>query len=165
MATVHQVGGVPQTKTLRVLPRGTALVPNYEANPGKTFVSRVFHGWRHDASMGGEVLEPVRTTWEPSGKRQGAFVRVPDEVTTVPDTAEYRRHLRGDERRSEWHGDLWPADEETARAVGIPFDPTFGGEHPECAKRFAKPSADPGTRVPIPAPTAPETPAAKETAK
>ena len=34
-------------------------------------------------------------------------------------------------------GDLWPADEETARACGVPFDPKFGGEFASAKKPAA----------------------------
>jgi hypothetical protein len=33
-------------------------------------------------------------------------------------------------------GDLWAADEATAKACGVPFDPDFGGEMAETIKAF-----------------------------
>lgn len=99
--------------TLRVRRKGTAMVPHYEAHPQV----RRFHGWKHDPTAGEEFVN------HETQKRQmgGAFVGH-DEDIEVPDTVEYRRHLRD--------GDLWPADAETAQAAGVPFDPAFG-EQPE----------------------------------
>ena len=177
MGTVHQVGSVATPKTLRVLPRGTALVPDYEAFAHPAGIRR-FHGWRHDPTLGDFVQEQVRTKWQPSGVRQGGFVKQDDQVVEVPDSAEMRRHLRGDERKAEWNGDLWPADPETAALVGVPFDPTFGDEHPvyskalsadpKMAKYFPKKTEEPvaGTRVPAKDDSKPtDASAAKETAK
>ena len=174
MGSVHQVGSRATPKTLRVLSRGTALVPDYEALKHPTHSVRRFHGWRHDPSHGDLIPEQDgQGRWAPSDKRQGAFAKLHDEVVEVPDSAEVRRHLRGDERSAEWDGDLWPADEETALFVDVPFDPTFGGEHPEVSKafesdkRYAKffqkaAPAESGTRVPSPAPALYQPPA-KET--
>jgi len=100
--------------TLRVLARGTAQVPNYEAqDAGRN--ARVTHA---TIPIGPEFVDA-----EIGGgkRRHAAFVKHVGRVLTLPDRAEYRRHLRD--------GDLWPADAETAASCGVAFDPLFGGEH------------------------------------
>jgi hypothetical protein len=99
--------------TLRVLARGTAQVPNYEALDSG-INARITHVC---LPLGPEFKDDESLTM----KRHAAFVKYVGKVLTVPDRAEYRRHLRD--------GDLWPADQETAAACGVPFDPDFGGEH------------------------------------
>jgi hypothetical protein len=99
---------------LRVLPRGKALVPNYEAQEGGV---RRFHGWKHDASLGPSFVDESTKVMH----HHGGFVKGVGEVVELPMRGEYIRHLRD--------GDLWPADEPTARACGAKWDPTFGGEH------------------------------------
>jgi hypothetical protein len=104
--------------TLRVLPRGTAMVPHYErmGNVGHGRPVVAPHGWKHDPNGGPEIVGP-----QPGQSRtEGAFVKHVPEVIVVPDCVEYRRHLRD--------GDLWPADQATAQAAGVPFDPHFGGD-------------------------------------
>ena len=103
--------------TLRVLPRGTGMVPVYEVQ-GQI---RRFHGWKHDAALGVSVVNPTTGTRILSGGFRKLRATSEADVITVPNTVEYRRHLKD--------GDLWPADEATTREVGVPFDPTFGGEH------------------------------------
>lgn len=44
----------------------------------------------------------------------------------VPNTNYYRKQVKA--------GSLWPADEATALACGVAFDPAFGGEYPNLAK-------------------------------
>ncbi len=104
---------------LRVLPKGTAMVSDYEAQDGGV---KRFIGWRRDANLGHELVNP--TTKERS--REGAYVKS-SEVVTVPMRGEYVLHLTRD-------CDLWPADEATARACGAKWDPTFGGEHEASAE-------------------------------
>lgn len=95
---------------LRVLARGTALVPNYAkqidaiktgvALPhGARFVAREFVADESGASLG---------AWHPSKS-----------PAVVADCHEYRQHVV--------EGSLWAADEATARACGVTYDPTFGG--------------------------------------
>lgn len=60
-----------------------------------------------------------------SGATAGAWV-AKSEPTDVPNVAEYRNAVV--------EGSLWPADEATAKACGVPFDPFFGGQ-------FAEPAA------------------------
>lgn len=100
--------------TLRVLAKGTAQVPNYEAQAGGRN-ARVSHSTLPIGPQFDDVDQPGRKL------RHAVFVKHVGRVLTVPDRAEYRRHLRD--------RDLWPADQETAAACGVPFDPTFGGEH------------------------------------
>jgi hypothetical protein len=113
-------------ETLRVRRKGTAMVPHYEAHP----MVRRFHGWKFDDSLGEEFEHPEHK----QKMRAGGFASH-DEVIEVPDTVEYRRHLRD--------GDLWPADQATASLVGVKFDATFGGEEPGPPKAalVAMPSA------------------------
>lgn len=124
---------------LRVLPRGTALVQDYLALHNENAVVRTsrFHGWRFDAKLGHDVLDPK--TGKPSGKKQGGRVKLVDQVVEIPADdpfrTEYIRHLRD--------GDLWAADVETARAAGVPFEPEFLDEHPATAERLRD-----ATRIP-----------------
>jgi hypothetical protein len=104
--------------TLRVLAKGSAQVPNYEAQEGGRN-ARITHAC---LAIGPEFHDDDSHTT----LRHAAFVKHVGKVVTVPDRAEYRRHLRD--------GDLYPADGETAAACGVPFDPDFGGEHDEDAK-------------------------------
>lgn len=119
---------MPDPKTLRVLPRGSAMVPNYEAQENTYGSVRSFIGRPHDPTAGDEYTDPDTK----QKKRQGAFVATPGAVVEVPNRAEYRLHVGR-------HADLWAADEATAAACGVAFDPTFGGEHPSLAT--AKPQA------------------------
>jgi hypothetical protein len=95
---------------LRFYARGTAQVADPHAqerpNPVRRCVGR---RWQ-------EVITG-RWSWVPTEK--------PQEVDYHPDLVKAARD-----------GDLWPADEETAKACGCPFDPTFGGERPETIKEF-----------------------------
>jgi hypothetical protein len=100
---------------LRVLAKGTAQVPNYEAQDGG-MNARITHAC---LPIGPEFDDDESKT----RRRHAAFVKHVGKVLEVPDRAEYRRHLRD--------GDLWPADQETAAACGVPFDPDFGDEHTE----------------------------------
>ena len=100
---------------LRVMARGVAQVPNYESlDAGRN--ARVTHAC---LAIGPEFKDPETGQMQ----RHAAFVKHVGKVIEIPDRAEYRRHLRD--------GDLWPADEETACACGVEFDPNFGGEHTE----------------------------------
>lgn len=103
--------------TLRVLAKGVAQVPNYEAQEGGRN-ARVSHVC---LPLGPEFHDEETHT----KRRHAAFVKRVGEVVTVPDRAEYRRHLRD--------GDLYPADGETAAAAGVKFDPSFGEEHDDSA--------------------------------
>lgn len=101
-------------KTLRVLPRGTTMVPHLESlgHAAKRFVGHKFVA---------SELEHIDGTWE----HHGAV----EEVPSVPETdrafvsllQEYVAHVR--------QGALWPADKSSADACGVKFDPSFGMEH------------------------------------
>ncbi len=106
-----------ETKTLRVRARGTASVPDFarlERGQSRGFIGRKM------------VPDPATglATWQPTDE----VVELPNEP---PYAAEYLKALRD--------GDLWAADEATARACGqkvndegktvpaVVFDPTYGG--------------------------------------
>lgn len=96
---------------LRILARGSASVPDYVklANSIKAGVplpaaSRL---------IGRDFV------LDESGKTMGSYPAKPV-PTEVPDVHEYRQHVI--------EGSLWAADEATAEACGVKFDPTFGGE-------------------------------------
>jgi hypothetical protein len=106
--------------TLRVLPRGTAMVMHYErtARHGQP---ASYHGWKHDSLLGDEYVDPEFSTKDKKVvRRDGGFVKHAPEVIEVPNSVEYRRALVD--------LSLWPADQATAQEAGVPFDPTFGGE-------------------------------------
>lgn len=102
-------------KILRVLARGTAMVPNYSRS------SRMRHGDAH-AFIGREWDESLGDGVSTSGGWKPLA-----EPTVIKQSAhpaafnEYIHVLRA--------GDLWPADEATARMSGAKFDPSFGGEY------------------------------------
>ena len=109
-------------KILRVLARGTASVPVHGAHArGQSrFVGRV-----HDFDLG----TPFVATDELGAKSAGVMPALvcspePHVVRQDDDPSEFSEqmlHLR--------YGDLWPFDEETAIAAGVPFDPDYGGEY------------------------------------
>src|SRR5262245_59651533 len=87
---------------LRFYARGTSYVSDFDAlecpNPLRRFVGRKL-----------TELDGGRTTFAPKS--------APEETNARPELI-----------KAAWDGELWPADVETARACGVPFDPTFGGE-------------------------------------
>lgn len=118
----HRLAEVlPAPPALRVLPRGTAMVQDYGALVDAG--DRRFHGWKFDTTQGPEFVDKG----DGKTKRHGGFVRQTGAVVVIPPNSpyltEYKRHLRD--------GDLWAADQATADAAGVPFEPQFGGEHPE----------------------------------
>jgi hypothetical protein len=95
-------------KTLRFRARGEALVTHFERLDAniKSFVGRKF------VRLGGPIPGPDdRFAFKPTG-----------EVEEVLDRAEYRKACSD--------GDLWAADQETADACGVRFDPSFGAPPP-----------------------------------
>lgn len=100
------------TMTLRLRARGTALCPHFEAHESGT---RRFIGRRYDRTLGFDEKDPLTG----NVTKTGGFPST-GKVEEVPYRGEYIHALRD--------GDVWPADEETARVAGVPFDPTFGGE-------------------------------------
>ena len=104
-------------KTIRVLARGSAMVPDYGA------ASAIVHGqshrfigreWDESLADGEHVAGGWRPLKEPTVIRQDANRAA---------FAEFIHALRS--------GDLWPADVDTARIAGCEFDPNFGGEYAE----------------------------------
>jgi hypothetical protein len=98
-------------KTLRFRARGESLVPHYESllNQGiKRFVGR-----RFDPTIG----EPFKDDETGEERKSGGFVST-GETEEVPYRFEYVRECQA--------GCLWPADEATAKACDLKFDPSFG---------------------------------------
>lgn len=87
--------------SLKVLARGSALVPRFDADDNAK--TRRFTGRTFDPSIG------VAGGWPAKSE--------PEEV---PALAEFMFAVRD--------GDLWAADEATAAACGVKFDPKFGAE-------------------------------------
>lgn len=96
---------------LRFYARGSALVADVHAQEHPTHPIRRFVGRRL------QEVTPGRFGWCP---------------TEAPQEIDYHHDLA----RACKDGDLWPADEETAKACGVPFDPTFGGEETETIKAW-----------------------------
>lgn len=97
------------TEKLRFLAKGTACVPDPHGTESTPQRRRIVGRTHKEVSPG---------TW--------AWVRKekPEELPFHHDLAKAVRD-----------GDLWPADEASARACGVKFDPSFGGE-------FAQPKAE-----------------------
>lgn len=109
-------------KVLRVLARGTASAPIHSAHARgmARFVGRF-----DDFELGTPFVavddNGIKT---PSIMPARVCSAVPTEFAQDADPTEFTEqllHLR--------QGDLWPADEATARMAGVPFDPEFGGEY------------------------------------
>jgi hypothetical protein len=109
---------MPQPKTLRVLARGSAMVQDYEALENPYGGTRRYLGRPHDPKAGELVEDPDTKQKKP----QGGFVAIEGMVVEAPNRVEYRNEIRR-------HEGLWAADEATAQACEVPFDPSFGGEH------------------------------------
>jgi hypothetical protein len=128
---------IVETPKIRVLSRGTALVPDYAALIGAGM--KRFVGWVHDPTLGEKFTDPENGQI----KRTGGFVKLTDEHAVIPADSpymgEYIRHVR--------EGDLWPADPASATACGVAFESDFFGEHPKMTAKYSKPKMD-GTRVP-----------------
>ena len=97
-------------KKLRFRARGSALCQHFERLDAgiKSFVGRRV-----------QEVEPGQFGFVPTG-----------ETEEVPYRAEYVRACKD--------GDLWAADQETADACGVPFDPLFGAA---ASKAADKPTA------------------------
>lgn len=96
---------------LRFYCKGTAQVPDPKALMLRGINRCVGRHWQQVAPPvnAGPNAHPGKWTWIPTGK--------PDDVEFDFDLLDACRA-----------GDLWPADQETADACGVPFDPTFGYE-------------------------------------
>lgn len=118
---------LPVRQPLRVLHRGLAMVPDYRALMDTG--TRRHHGLQFDSTLGPEddFLHPK--TGEKVRAHHGGWVKVVDEPSVIdaedPHYMEYVRHLKD--------GDLWAADQATADAAGVLFEPDFGDEHPGAA--------------------------------
>lgn len=96
---------------LRLRAKGDLLCADYDAFESGT---KRFIGRKHDPSIGHEFRDEDGTI-----KRTGGW----------PSTGEHQEvHFRAEYLQAVREGDVWPADEETARICGVTFDPTFGGE-------------------------------------
>lgn len=95
-------------KTLRFRARGTALAQHHEKLDAgiKKFVGRQYL-----------QLEPGVWGFKPTGESEEVAYR-----------AEYVKACKD--------GDLWAADEATAAACGVPFDPHFGASAPAPAPTY-----------------------------
>lgn len=93
---------------LRFYARGTAQVTDVAAQE---------RGIRRCVGRRWQEVVPGRWAWVPTGEPQAVEYH-PDYVKAVRE------------------GDLWPADEETAKACRVPFDPKFDDETTETIKEF-----------------------------
>jgi len=122
---------------LRFYARGTALVADVHAQEHPTHPVRRFVGRRLQEVM------PGRFGWCP---------------TETPQELDYHHDLV----RACKDGDLWPADEETAKACGVAFDATFGGEETETIKAWRARAAA-GGQAPAQPPKKEEKPSVAKT--
>ena len=95
-------------KTLRVLARGEAKVPDYAAHAAN-LTSR-FIGWEFDADLGDEYVNAAGQTVKSGGHRKKADVTVLEFEPGSALFGEYVMRLRD--------GDLYAADEATAKLGG-----------------------------------------------
>ncbi len=99
-------------QTLKFLSRGTAMCFDLEAQEARTL--RFIGRW-HDTTIGHAGFDEngvkfMSGGWPSTHKAQ-----------EVPARAEYLWACKD--------GDLWAADEATAKYCGVKFDPTYGEEH------------------------------------
>lgn len=127
-------------KVLRVLARGDAMVPVHSAHARgmSRFVGRVW-----DATAGDGVFT--------SGghRRVREIVEIQQFEGIGRSNMDFNEHLKAVR-----DGDLWAADEATARLCGVKFDSKFGGEYDAVSEPAKAPAA--------PAPTAAATSTAPE---
>lgn len=93
---------------LRFYCRGTALVTDVDAQA---------RGVRRCIGRRWQEALPGQWAWAPTGK--------PQEVDYHPDLV-----------KACFDGDLWPADEATAKVCKVSFDPLFGEEPTQTIKEF-----------------------------
>lgn len=113
---------------MKVLARGEYLVldQDFGAQTGqRRYVGRrAVAAWKQADLPAGEPFHtPSMEFLEPESKPV-PFVAYPKGAAPVdvPATRFYLKELRA--------GTLWAADAETAKAAGVPFDSSFGGEYP-----------------------------------
>lgn len=111
------------TEKLRFVAKGTACVPDPHGAES-TPMRRGIVGRAH------KEVEPGKWAWVRN-----------DQPAELP----YHHDLR----KAVMDGDLWPADEATAKACGVAFDPKFGGEWspPAPAKEEKKSSGNTGGKA------------------
>ena len=108
------------TTRLQFYARGTALVADVHAQEHPTHPVRRFVGRRwQEVTVG-------RWGWVP---------------TEEPQECEHHHDLV----KAAKDGDLWPADQETAKACGVGFDPDFGGEATDTIKGWKARNAQPSS--------------------
>lgn len=103
------------SEKLRFLARGTAQVTDPHAQE---------RGIRRCIARRWQEVMPGRWSWVPTEE--------PQAVDTHPDLVKACQD-----------GDLWPADEATAKACRVAFDPNFGNEETETIKAFKEKAAAP----------------------
>jgi len=131
--------------TLKVRARVSASKGRYALVPRYEVVDAVFSGLRKFPDYVGMSLffdEKERAGFKPSG------------VVEIEDTHLHRQHVV--------EGDLWAADEATAKACGVKFDPAFGNDE-FVAKEIAENAAQPAPSAVAPTEPAPATEPAEPT--
>jgi hypothetical protein len=129
---------------LRLKARAGLLCPHLEAHLGgaRRYVGRTF-----DPNLGHTYLDENKNRLLTGGwpaSKVGEEILISDEHV-IEHTVEYARAVRS--------GDLWAADEDTAKLLGVDFDSKFGGEFDE------EPEAP---KPEVPRPTKSIAPSAKE---
>lgn len=126
-------------QSLRVLARGGILVLDVDyASAARTRGQRAYVGRRTVKSWDAAALPadcPVHlhsNEFLESGQQAIPHCAYPKRSAPVivDNNSYYRKQVA--------QGSLWAADETTALACGVKFDPTFGGEYPELVKSAAK---------------------------
>jgi len=98
--------------TLKVRARTSASRGRYALVPRYELVDHIASGIVRFPQYVGMKLELDEKTSHGSYKPCGEV--------EIDDTHENRMHVK--------HGELWPADEATAKTCGVKFDPAFGGD-------------------------------------
>lgn len=141
--------GKPMEHTYRVLAKGAVLAPDYERMKSTRklcFIGRTVHRAPTvealPASVRGAPIRARETTeWTPEDSSVEAWAAKRTVTVLVaashpePELAEAGQY----NRQCIAEGGLWPADEATAIACGVGFDPTFGGDYPELVPVAATP--------------------------
>jgi hypothetical protein len=124
-------------ETMRVLARGSLLVLDLEfaqATGQRKYVGRkAVAAWKLDELPAGCPRHEAHNLFLEPGEKPIPHYAFPmvEAVVELPFRREYRDEVQG--------GALWPADQATAAMCGVPFDPTFGGEHPALTVAAPKP--------------------------
>ncbi len=102
---------------LRFYARNYVTPDGTEKNPYVTDPHAQERGIRRFVGRRWQEVLPGRWTWCPTGE--------PQAIAPHPDLIDAAKK-----------GDLWPADEATAKACGLPFNPAFDAETTETIKAF-----------------------------